>query len=133
MAEQFLMSHSKLIGTIIVVAVFGGVLASITGRAVLRKWLLNGTDQNIQAIKDMLIHRIERVDEIAANACPIVYKGQTPLTKEDHQEICTTNQRYQASEIAGKHDVVMSEIKHLREGQRVVKEDIKTILRKVGG
>ena len=59
--------------------------------------------------------------------CPIIHKGGTPMTKEEHNETCSL-----------KMELVDEKLEHLREGQErnqksqaVMKDDIKEILRKM--
>jgi len=58
----------------------------------------------------------------AEKSCPVIYSGGTPLTKEQHNEVCM------ARLVA-----IKAELQYLKDGQAEVKGDLKKILKRVGG
>ena len=128
MVEHFLIDHGKLVGSIIVFAATGGVFAAVTGRAFLRKWLLNGTEETLKEVKALLLEKIEKVDEAASeaadHACPVLEKGGTPFTLEAHEKICATQR-----ELAQKDNkLLMVEMGHLKSGQERTDRKLTRIL-----
>lgn len=115
--EHFI-DYEKVIGVVIATAALGGGLAVISGRTLLRKWLLNGTEDHITEMKGML----ETVIEAAGMECPVIERGKTPLSVEEHKVICD-NQRLLTQK---ENELVLEKIKN-------VDEKVERVLEKIGG
>jgi len=79
--EQFIVDYEKVFVTLLAVFAGGGVAVGLTGRKVLKRLLSEN-----------------------GSICPITERGKTPLTKEDHAEMCAREQR-----------IVLNEINHVKE------------------
>jgi hypothetical protein len=81
--EQILVDHWRFVFGALAAVLLVGTILGLAGRKVLKKLLENGG---------------------GPLGCPLADKGKTPLSREEHTEICQREQR-----------IVLGEIKHVKE------------------